>query len=250
MEEEVDLALCRAALYSALALAFRRPSVETIERLIHADAVEALVEAARFLDEASLAPVVQRLSDGETDLTALDAQYRHLFGHTARCKVPPYETEYGDDDLFQQPQELSDLAGFMNAFGLTVRPDAHERVDHVSCECEFLAFLAWKEAYARSTENAEMCDATKRAAALFLRDHLGRFAPAFSQRLMHEDARSFYARAASFLEALVRSDCQRLGVEPGPQNLRLRLPAFGRVPVGCGETCGVPGGAEAAPTSE
>jgi TorA maturation chaperone TorD len=79
----------------------------------------------------------------------LTALHRRLFGHTVRGEVPAYETEYGDEALFQQPQELSDLGGFMQAFGLKLRPDAHERIDHVSCECEFLAFLGYKEAFAR-----------------------------------------------------------------------------------------------------
>ena len=69
----------------------------------------------------------------------------------------------------------------MVAFGLMLRPDAHERIDHVSCECEFLCFLAYKEAYARTAGDTDMLAVTQRATALFLRDHLGRFAPAFSR---------------------------------------------------------------------
>ena len=58
---------------------------------------------------------------GESDTAALASRYRFLFGHTVRGEIPPYETEYGNEALFQQPQELGDLMGFYRAFGLNVQ---------------------------------------------------------------------------------------------------------------------------------
>ena len=71
--------------------------------------------------------------------------------HRPRGTITPYETEYGNEALFQQPQELGDLMGFYRAFGLAMKQDRRERADHISCECEFLMFLALKEAYALET---------------------------------------------------------------------------------------------------
>jgi len=47
---EVDLALCRATLYSALALGFRPPTEETVDRLASDAGATALAEAAAVLD--------------------------------------------------------------------------------------------------------------------------------------------------------------------------------------------------------
>jgi DMSO reductase family type II enzyme chaperone len=244
----VDGALARAALYEVLSLGFGTPTAETIERLSQADTARALIEAAGVVDSApeacgALRPHVVALVQQRVQGDALAAEHRRLFGHTARGAVPPYETEYGDDDLFQQPQELADLAGFVRAFGLTLHADAHERIDHVSCQCEFMFFLACKEAYALTRGDAETAAVTRDTARAFLRDHLARFAPAFARRLREADPAGFFGSLAGLLLALVSEDCARFGVGVGEESLRLRLPAVGCVPMGCGSgaDCGLPG---------
>jgi TorA maturation chaperone TorD len=235
-----DVALCRATLYAALALGFQPPTEETLTRLTHAGAAAALADAALHLTDpdGSLAAAARALARPGLQLDALAAAHRRLFGHTARGPVPPYETEYGSEALFQQPQELSDLAGFMRAFGLVVRPAAHERVDHVSCECEFVAFLACKEAYSIGCGAEAMRATTVHATMLFLRDHLGRFAPAFVRLLRRHDG-GLYRALGDLLLGLVRDDCRRLGIGAGPEGLGLRPdPAVCAAPMGCAETGG------------
>ena len=247
-----DIALCRATLYGALALGFRPPTAETIERLVSAAGAAALADAARLLDAHAgvpgLAACAAALHCPEPALELLAHEYRRLFGHTARGAVPAYETEYGCEALFQQPQELGDLAGFLRAFGLTLLPAARERVDHVSCECEFLSFLAWKEAYALHAGDGPMREATEHAARLFLRDHLGRFVPAFCVRLVREQPHRFYGALGELLRVLTQRDCERLGVPSGLESLGLRPdPATVSVPRGCGAEadCGAcPGGVD------
>jgi TorA maturation chaperone TorD len=144
---DVDLALARATLYSVLALGFRPPTEEITARLDSNEAAAALARAADLLDptcEFGLAAASSLLTPHYSLLTLAEA-HRALFGHTAGGAVPPYETEYGNEALFQQPQELGDLMGFYQAFGLAVKSGEHERPDHISCECEFLSFLAMKE---------------------------------------------------------------------------------------------------------
>lgn len=237
--DEVDLALCRSILYEALALGFRPPTVETVSRLASPDSVSALADAAAVLDavqNSNLASIILRFpgSPFPRSLADLETSFRKLFGHTARGLVPPYETEYGEDSLFQPPQEMSDLGGFYQAFGLRVRPSEHERLDHISCECEFLLFLARKEAYALERENAAVLEETRRAARLFLRDHLARWAPAFGRRLAREDRGGFYGALGELLVALVTHECARVGVSAGPELLRLRSTSLGDVPMACG----------------
>jgi TorA maturation chaperone TorD len=227
--------------YAAVGLGFRPPNVETLERLTDSGAVEALGDAVRLLAEpgSDLVDCVQALRR-RTTLQELATTYRRLFGHTARGEVPPYETEYGTEALFQQPQELGDLSGFARAFGLVLRHEARERIDHVSCECELAAFFAWKEAYALEAGDEEMCAATVRASTLFLRDHLGRFARVFTRRLVRADPDGFYAALGRVLGSLAASDCRRLHVTMGPETLGLRPdPATCSAPMGCEASCGV-----------
>lgn len=240
---ETDVVLCRSGIYEALALGFRPPNWETIERLLTQTHNQALAEIAAILDEAgnskklkNLAACIRKLmecSEG-AELEALNSSFRYLFGHTAHSKVPPYETEYGTETLFQQPQKLSDLSGFLTAFGLKLEFGQHERIDHISCECEFLSFLARKEAYALEKNDTDMLEETRKAQKLFLKDHLGRFAPSFSNMLMREASDSFYAALGELCGKFVLLECARFGSPSGPENLRLRPKVTGDDCLTCG----------------
>lgn len=223
---EIDLALCRSAMYEALALGFRPPTMETCGRLIHDEQNSALMQIAAMLDSGqangkstNIALRVRQLRQC-AELEALEKSYHHLFGFTAHPQVPPYETEYGEEALFQQPQELGDIAGFYSAFGLKV--NAFERVDHVSCECEFLCFLNRKEAHALEADDDAMLEETRRAQRLFLKDHFGRFVPAFTKLLRREASESFYAALGDLCHDFARLECNRLNVPLGSELLRLR----------------------------
>lgn len=224
--DETDLALCRSAIYEALALGFRPPASETFERLIAAEQNSALMQIAAMLDASesngkstNMASRVRQLRQC-AELEALEKSYRDLFGFTAHPKVPPYETEYGEETLFQQPQELGDLAGFYNAFGLKVK--ASERVDHISCECEFLSFLARKEAYALEQNDADMLEETRKAQRFFLKDHWGRFIPAFVKMLKREDPEGFYGSLGDLCHEFARFECTRSNVPLGSELMHLR----------------------------
>jgi len=243
---KIDLALARATLYSALALGFRPPTEEITARLGSNDAVATLARAAGLLDptrEFGLAAVSSLLTPHYSLLTLAEA-HRALFGHTARAAVPPYETEYGNEALFQQPQELSDLMGFYHAFGLTINDSAHERLDHISCECEFLSFLALKEAYALEQGDTEMCGEINKAQKLFLKDHLGRFLPTFGQKLGDADPSGFYAALAQLCLSFTVQESARFSIPLGGANLPLRPADDDRVPMACGsgsECAAMPG---------
>lgn len=234
----IDLAYCRAALYSALAIGFQEPTEETLSRLLAESSRASLAGAAAALFpncQPDLSSLIDALPTGDNDYaTMLSSRYRELFGHTARGLIPPYETEYGNEALFQQPQELGDLMGFYHAFGLRLKQDRRERADHVSCECEFLMFLALKEAYALENDNREMLMETRKAEKLFLRDHLARFFPTFAAQLDREDPSGFYGMLAELCLRFVTAECARLRVACGAINLGLRPADDSRVPMACG----------------
>jgi TorA maturation chaperone TorD len=221
-----------------LALGFRPPTEETITRLASPEGAATLAEAAAILDwnrKSGLTSAARSLTGAEGISAAeLSVSYRRLFGHTARGAVPPYETEYGTEALFQQPHALGDLTGFYRAFGLTLNPTEHERADHVSCQCEFLSFLALKEAYALEQQDGDMLEETCKGARLFLRDHLSRFVPAFCKKLTREDQGGFYGALGELCYRLVAHECAQFSVAPGPENLSLRPASADRVPMACG----------------
>jgi TorA maturation chaperone TorD len=249
---DLDAAYCRAALYSALAIGFQAPTPENLARLLAAESRSALIGTAKLLypsgepDLISLVEAFPRSTNANDEgLTAISSRHRELFGHTVRGPIPPYETEYGNEALFQLPHELGDLMGFYNAFGLTLKPGQRERADHISCECEFLMFLALKENYALEHENQEMLAETQKAEKLFLRDHLGRFLPTFASKLTRQEDSGFYGLLGELCRRFVAAECGRLRVPSGAANLALRPADDDRVPMACGSgaECGAMPGA-------
>lgn len=251
-ESQVDRALSRSYVYGVLASGFRPPSGEDILEgaggdeppLLDLEAGESQETACDPVEsgEASSAAIADLVGavfraaiDGKPEDLALE--YENLFGHTARGKVPPYETEYGTQDLFRQAQELADAAGFYRAFGLWIPESRRERGDHVSAECEFLSFLAFKEAYDLNLKNADSVDEVRRVEKLFLKDHLGRFARAFAKAVAQEAAHPFYRALAQLCFRFLTFECHRAGIAPGPEFLTLRSGREDDVPMACGSSC-------------
>ena len=206
----------------------------------------ALAEAAALVDARCpegelLGPVVAVLCARKAAATDPQTAHARLFGHS-RGLVCPFETEYGPDGAFRQPQELADIAGYYLAFGLRPSEGADERVDHAACECEFMEFLARKEAFALSAwqaasdgpESAEWLDTIQGAARRFLREHLGRFGRAFASLLMKEDPEGFHGALGAVLFRFLGKECQRFGLPAGPPTLELRPPLTDDTPMACG----------------
>jgi len=250
-ERRTDLALARSVLYRALTLGLRLPSESSLTALASGRA--ALLEAAALLDSSRraaepLLPAVRAFTDiVPVSAAELIPVHARLFGHSQGL-VCPFETEYGSGGSFRQPQELADIAGFYLAFGLRPASGADERADHVACECEFMDFLACKEAFVLASvsvpdgigasEAEETQDVTRRAAAGFLRDHLARFGLAFATRLMKEGDGGFYGALGGVLIRLLALECERLAVPAGAPTLEVRPPVLDDVPMGCGTACG------------
>jgi len=99
---------------------------------------------------------------------------------------------------------------------------AAERHDHLCIELEFMSVLAAKEAYAiQQNLDAEPLAIVRDAQRDFLREHLGRWSPAFGRRL-RSAAVGPLAALGDFLRAFVEADCARAGVRAGAEDLLLR----------------------------
>ncbi|MCC7430048.1 molecular chaperone TorD family protein [bacterium] len=219
---EIETALCRSAIYEVLANGFLFPTTQAMENIFNNKKFLELYEIVSLLNEdfANRIEGIRQAPDFG-NLLALQDCYYDLFGHTARARVPLYETVYGEESLFQQPQELGDLTGFYTAFGLKLNRSQHERVDHISCQCEFLAFLARKEAYAIENDKVEMAEDIFKAQKFFLRDHLGKFVPALAKLLENESGKSFYGKLGKLCYDFVLAECSLYNVKAGSEFLQL-----------------------------
>ena len=135
------------------------------------------------------------------------------------------EIEYGDikaDPLFQ-PHRLADLAAFYRAFGLEVGDSADERQDHLCIELEFMCVLTAKEAYALEFQlDLELLETCRVAQKKFLREHLGRWVPAFARRLAQMTRGGPLGSLAKLTRTFIETECNRFGFPPGSEDLLLR----------------------------
>ena len=221
LQSAIDLAIARSFIHRWLAKAYEDPTPENWQWLCAPGTQQSLRAAWAVAAPGNLPTGVFSPDGFDSFLNA----YLAAFGHAARGSCPLNEIEYGDikaDPLFQ-PHRLADLAAFYRAFGLEVTEDAGERHDHICLELEFLCVLAAKEAYAvehqlDSDQLAQCRDAQKK----FLREHLGRWTPAFARRLAAATNDPALRALAEFTRAFVESECVRFGVNPGSEELSLR----------------------------
>jgi DMSO reductase family type II enzyme chaperone len=230
LQSSFDTAFARTFLYRLLAKAYEAPERDGWEWLSSQPTKSALWSAVQ-----SLAPILPAALTGAAAELAnrltLDAfdefhfSYITCFGHTVRGDCPMNEIEYGDikaDPLFQ-PHRLADLGAFYAAFGLEMAPDAAERQDYISIELEFMSVLAAKEAYALEhqldDEEAALC---REAQKKFLREHLGRWTPAFTRRLARLAGDTTLSALAGFTREFITVDCAHFKIVPGSEDLLLR----------------------------
>ncbi|MBI1952658.1 MAG: molecular chaperone TorD family protein [Candidatus Omnitrophica bacterium] len=222
--EALSILLARSAVYQALALLLRHPDEETA-RWLAGDEPRKLAEVAEFF-QAGLAGAARRLIEAlrAASLEEWTAQHERVFGHSVHSAAPPYELEYGQPHSHRQPQELGDICAFYQAFGLQVSRLSHERADHIAAECEFMAFLLYKEALALDEGQEERAQLSREAARQFLADHLGRWGSAFASRLSRAAEGSLLELTANLTLAWLVGECARMGVSTGSHDLPLRLP--------------------------
>lgn len=219
----VAKAVARSFIYRFLAKAFEDPSSETWNWLCNEETQNSLGAAWKLVIPGE--PLVAVFRPEAFD--DFHDAYLAAFGHAARGTCPLNEIEYGDikaDPLFQ-PHRLADLAAFYRAFGLELAEEAGERQDHLCLELEFLCVLAAKEAFAldhgMDSERIQIC---RNAQKQFLREHLGRWTPAFARRLAATTSDESLRALAEFTRVFVEHECARFGVTPGSQELTLRPP--------------------------
>jgi TorA maturation chaperone TorD len=214
-------------IYRFIAYSFRRPNLNKsdVKKGNMVLPFDKIAASLPFRNKEQLIGHLKELSEKLYQTAYKDwvTQYEDCFGYTASGPVPCYELEYGEEHTHREPQQLSDISSFYNAFGLKVKENNFERVDHIAIECEFMHYLLFKEAYALSNaemENAEVCH---QASVRFLREHLGRWAPSFALKLGRYAKQGFLKDLADFSFSYIVQDCEWVGVTAGPEDLPIRL---------------------------
>jgi TorA maturation chaperone TorD len=229
-----DLAenLARQTLYRFMAATLVDPQAGSWEQLSQ-PLSQRLVRSAATLIRQLKSAIADPLSPGEQSLknlrpaaifarlprtaAELNAEYERTFGLLSVGPCLACETEYIHGKFtFQRSQDMADVTGFYAAFGLARSPVYFERHDHIAIELEFMARLLGLERQAeesRSADSGDRAEICRQAQALFLREHLAWWSPAFARLLSRENPDSYYAAVGDFLAALIPAERALLGVD-------------------------------------
>jgi DMSO reductase family type II enzyme chaperone len=250
LQTAIDQAMARSFLYRFLAQAYQEPTQDDWKQLIDRNCRTNLEAAVRALSaKTSAFKESARLFYSQFQPEIFEAfldAYHAAFGHAARGSCPLNEIEYGDikaDPLFQ-PHRLADITAFYRAFGLELSEAADERPDHICLEMEFMCVLAAKEAYALEHQlDAEAMSVCRAAQKGFLREHLGRWTPAFTRRLARMAIGTPLGALADLTRTFIESECANHGIPAGSEDLLLRPvdEASESVCNSCGVTQRLPG---------
>jgi len=163
-------------------------------------------------------------------LIDLRSRYVDLFDRGGQ-RASLYETEYGRMRGMSKGNDLADLAGFYQAFGLTLDERRHEMLDHLAIELEFYAVLLLKQAALIVGADALGVEIVESARGKFLAAHLGGLARAVAERA-EVMADPIYSSVFAWCWQLVERECRELGVAAAP--LDFFPDEDSRTPMKCG----------------
>jgi nitrate reductase assembly molybdenum cofactor insertion protein NarJ len=155
----------------------------------------------------------------EGGLDDVRSEYLELF-ERGQPRTSLYETEYGRMRGMAKGNELADIAGFYQAFGMTLSdtPEGREMLDHLAVELEFYGVLLAKQAHLEAAGDTEGVSIVRDGRRKFLADHLGRLTGALARQARLRES-AVYGGIVSWSCGLVEEECRALGAEPAPLEL-------------------------------
>jgi TorA maturation chaperone TorD len=179
----------RAACWRFASTLFRTPSTDVLAEL------HALLPALPNDTRDSAADLVS------TNLDEWEREFHRLLGPGG---LPSCESSFDRAALAGRGPLLASIGGFYQAFAY--RGGEGDAVpDDIAVELDFLAYLAFKAAFAGHERELEALTITVQAYEAFLRDHLAFWIAPFLDSLLATDS-TFYREAAAWLRLI----CERL----------------------------------------
>jgi TorA maturation chaperone TorD/Pyruvate/2-oxoacid:ferredoxin oxidoreductase delta subunit len=139
----------------------------------------------------------------------LTGAHNRLFVGPLPPLAHPYESVYRTPEARLMGEVTTQVRRAYAEAGLAIAEECRQLPDHLTIELEFMAFLANEEANALEQRNDDLACAILERQAAFLRDHLTRWVPEFSHRVVSAGESDFYSTAATTLAAFVVQDLAR-----------------------------------------
>ena len=217
-QEWLERAQARGNVYALLALCWYEPSLKLAQDLATGSLIAAFRESIQVLPEAQL--FEEKIAEGhsksgEDFLSLLSTEYMRLFIGPGHLPCPPYESVYRVDvpaherGLVMGRATVDALRRYRQA-GLDIVSNHKDLPDHIGTELEFMYFLCLKEAGAWEKSNGEQALEWLEMQQGFLKEHMGKWIPAFCEAVEKASNVQFYRSLAALVRAYVALEINRV----------------------------------------
>jgi len=209
------LSQIRRDLYSLLSTAYIQLPEKKILELKWEPAVELLGYPQKGSAEA-LTQIQNGLNlvksysskEGRNDeeiLKNISKDWTRLFRGVVRDGIlPPYESLYRPERLQKKPaQQINRLFSEM---GIQVPEEWHQPSDYIGVELDFMRLLCEREQQEREKMEKDALRQVLEIEKSFLREHLGRWVPLFSEKMTQQAHEDYYRGVARLTAGLVAYD--------------------------------------------
>ena len=193
----------------ARAVADRKPALRAwLERAVCWRCASTLFRAPTADGLSELRVLLPMLPDEARDAVAgvlavsLDTWEHEFHRVLGPGGLPACESSFDRAALAGRGPLLAAIGGFYQAFAYEPHAREREVPDHIAVELDFLAYLAFKSAFAVDAQMQEELEVTTEAYDAFLRDHLGFWIEPFLESLLATDSEP-YCAAAAWVQATV-----------------------------------------------
>jgi DMSO reductase family type II enzyme chaperone len=223
--EWLERAQARANVYALLAICLYEPSLRLAQDLLAGSLVAAFRESLQVLPEArvfeeKMAAMDEfgeehRSKNGRDFRSLLRTEYTHLFIGPGHLPCPPYESVYRVDVPAQERglvmgRATVDVVQRYQQAGLNIASSHKDLPDHVGTELEFMYYLCQKEAEAWEKGNAGQAQEWLEMQQGFLKEHLGKWIPAFCEAVEKEANVRIYGDLAALVRDHVALEIDRV----------------------------------------
>jgi TorA maturation chaperone TorD len=206
----------RCSLFSVLALGFSPPRERGLKELSgwiaevlrQATSVSFLPAPEERIRSLEIALTVQAKA---AEITSLVAEYHRLFVGPYNLLVAPYESIYRETDRTVMGESTLDVMKRYEEAGFSLSSSFKDLPDHIAAELEFMALLCEEEGAAWQRNDFSLALKLLSHEETFLGEHLVRWVPDFTLKIISTTESPFYRALASLLQdyVLFDLDCVR-----------------------------------------
>lgn len=135
----------------------------------------------------------------------LAIEYTQLFIGPGR-HIYPYESAYRDGKEGVSSNTAIQIKNIIESSGLQYRSDFRDNFDHISIELEFMEKITGEEAKAWKKKNRKRAIEFQKFKKRFVDEHLSKWVPEFSDRVIKETTLSFYREMAKLTKEYILAD--------------------------------------------